>query len=117
MNPAHHITAQDVLACLQYHYGRANGISGAALTLAVGLPAGQDRVVRRLITELRLAGKAIVGTPETGYFMAQTQAELHEFAKFHRSRALHELTILSRVLKISIPELAGQLSLLESKAA
>ena len=111
-----HITGADLLRILMAsHRGRANGISGADLTLKAGLLSGQDRVVRKLITQLRLQGSAIMGTPDTGYFMARTQGELHEFAKFHRSRALHELTILSRVLKVSIPELAGQLSLVEGQ--
>lgn len=111
-----HITGADLLRCLLAdHTGRANGISGADLTVKAGLHASQDRIVRKLITQLRLQGSAIVGTPDTGYFIAQTRAELDEFAKFHRSRALHELTILSRVLKVSIPELAGQLSLVEGQ--
>lgn len=111
-----HITGADLLRILMAtHRGRASGISGVSLAIKAGVPAAQDRVVRRLITQLRLQGSAIVGTPETGYFIAQTRSELDEFAKFHKSRALHELTILSRVLKVSIPELAGQLSLVEGQ--
>lgn len=110
------MNALDILSILRNHCGRANGISGADLTRQAGLPPGGDRVVRKLISELRLQGQAIVGVPETGYFIAQTRSELDEFAKFHKSRALHELTILSRVLKVSIPELAGQLSLTERQA-
>lgn len=110
------VTGADLLRILMAtHRGRANGISGAELTQKAGLHASQGRIVRKLITQLRLQGSAIVGTPDTGYYIAQTQGELHDFARFHRSRALHELTILSRVLKVSIPELAGQLSLVEGQ--
>lgn len=97
-----------LLAILQKHIGKRFGITAIALGVRLGL---QDRQVRRLITELRDAGTAICGTPRDGYYIAETAEELEATCQFLRGRALHSLTLESRLRKIPMPELLGQMRL------
>ena len=53
--------------------GRENKISRQSLTMCTGLT---DRVVREYISEARGRGKAIVGDPTGGYYMAETDADI-----------------------------------------
>ena len=53
--------------------GRENKISRRSLTICTGLP---DRSVRRLISDARMRGVAIVGDPAGGYYMAETEADV-----------------------------------------
>lgn len=109
------ITADQVLAALQQHRGKNAGIHVRALVQAItgreSNPAAQERRVRTLITELRLAGNEICGKPESGYFLAQNPAELEDTCKYLRSRAMSSLMQESRMRRMSLPELAGQLLL------
>ncbi len=88
------------------HAGRKHGIRAEDLA---GLLGVAERMLRELITRAREDGVAIVGTPETGYYVAQTGEELEECCKFLRARALHSLTIEARLRKVALPELLGQL--------
>ncbi len=97
-----------VLHHLQSRRGRHQGISAAALSAVTGLP---ERKQRSAISLLREAGHAVVGTPETGYYMAQNADELRECCAFLRSRAMHSLVMEARLLKLSLPQLLGQISL------
>ena len=54
--------------------GKENKISRASLSMCTNLP---DRSVRRLISEARAKGHAIVGDPEGGYYMAETEADVN----------------------------------------
>ena len=53
--------------------GKENKISRESLSMCTNLP---DRSVRRLISEARAKGHAIVGDPEGGYYMAETEADV-----------------------------------------
>lgn len=53
--------------------GRDNKISRESLTICTGLP---DRSVRRLISDARMRGVAIVGDPAGGYYMAETEEDV-----------------------------------------
>lgn len=53
--------------------GKDNKISRQSLVLCTGLP---DRSVRRLISAARADGHAIVGDPNGGYYMAETEADI-----------------------------------------
>jgi predicted DNA-binding transcriptional regulator YafY len=97
-----------VLHYLQAHQGRRQGISAAALSAATHIP---ERTLRSAISLLREAGHAVVGTPETGYYMAANAQELRECCAFLRSRALHSLVIEARLMRLSLPQLLGQISL------
>lgn len=97
-----------VLHHLQSRTGKHSGISAAALSALTGLP---QRTQRSAISLLREAGHAVVGTPETGYYMAANAQELRECCAFLRSRALHSLVIEARLMRLSLPQLLGQISL------
>lgn len=58
------------------HYipvGRENKISRESLSICTCLP---DRSVRRLISEARANGYPIVGDPNGGYYMAESEADV-----------------------------------------
>lgn len=101
-------TAADVLAALSAHIGRGHGIQAADLAERLGL---LPRQVRNLISELRLAGHAVCGTPKIGYYIAETPAELEETCRFLRHRALHSLALEAALRKTPLPDLVGQLHL------
>jgi biotin operon repressor len=103
------MNSAQLLNVLSGHHGQANGIHVEHLAAKTGVPG---RLLRKLISELRTEGAAICGTPATGYFIAQTPEELDEFCiKYLEARAMHSLTLSSRLRKIPLPVLAGQLFL------
>lgn len=97
-----------VLEVLQRHQGTHNGIRGADIAQIADVP---ERRVRTLVSELREDGFAICAHPESGYFIAETGAELEGCCQFLRSRAMHSLTLEARLRKITLPDLIGQLHL------
>lgn len=103
------MTPAELLNVLSGHLGQARGIHMDHLAMRTGISA---RELRKLISRLREEGVAICGTPETGYFIAETPAELDDFCiRFLEARALHSLRLSSRMRKIPLPVLAGQLFL------
>ena len=102
------VTKHDALAVLQGHIGRNDGISVEQLAAALDTPA---RRVRALVSELREEGVAVCAHPALGYYIAQTPEEVEHCCAFLRSRAMHTLVLESRLRKISLPELLGQLRL------
>lgn len=105
------MTAQDkarVLAELMRHLGREKGVNARELAQGLGMAL---REVRFAVTELRLEGIAVCGTPETGYFIAATPEELEETCNFLRSRAMHSLVLESKLRKLPLLELLGQIRL------
>jgi predicted DNA-binding transcriptional regulator YafY len=100
--------ALTVLQHLQAHQGRAQGISAAALAQATGLP---QRTQRSAISLLREAGQPVVGTPESGYYLAQNADEVYQCCAFLRSRSMHSLVMEARLLKLSLPALVGQIAI------
>jgi predicted DNA-binding transcriptional regulator YafY len=103
------VTSAELLSLLQAHTGQAKGIHMDALEATTGAPARQ---LRHLISELREEGVPVCGKPETGYFLAETAYELDQFCiKYLEQRALHSLRISSRLRRIPLSVLAGQLAL------
>lgn len=102
------MNANQMLNLLSRHQGRENGIGARELADQVGL---SQRRVRLFISALREDGIAICGTPSTGYFIPVTPEELGESCAFLEHRALHSLRLLSRMKKVSLPDLLGQLRL------
>ncbi|HEX9841731.1 MAG TPA: HTH domain-containing protein [bacterium] len=101
--------AERVLTCLTiFHCGRHAGIT--ADDLAHALDASPRRV-RRAVTLLREQGTPICGTPETGYFRANTREELAETCQFLRHRALTSLTLEARLRRLPLSELLGQVAI------
>ncbi|MEO6917641.1 MAG: HTH domain-containing protein [Collimonas sp.] len=90
------------------HQGRMHGINASSLAAQIGVT---ERSLRKLISDAREQGVAVVGAPETGYYVAETAAELEECCHFLRSRALHSLMLEARMRKITLPVLLGQLNL------
>ena len=90
------------------HIGAAKGISAARLAAAC---CTSERMLRTLISEAREEGIAICGTPSTGYYIAETAAELEACCAFLRSRAMHSLRIEAQLRRQPLPDLLGQLHL------
>jgi hypothetical protein len=102
-------TRTALLNALARHQGRDNGIKAAHLAAELGVP---PRRLRTLISQARdEEGFAICGTPSTGYYMATTPEELQASCAFLEHRAMHSLRVLSRMRKVSLPTLMGQLLL------
>lgn len=97
-----------LLAILSSHIGRGRGITANNLAELLSTYARQ---VRMLITELRMDGVAVCGTPETGYYIAADADELEETCQFLRSRAMHSLGLEARLRKVPLADLLGQMHL------
>jgi len=92
----------------QHHTGAAKGVGADLLAARV---CTSERTLRQLITEARDEGIAIVGTPTTGYYIAETAAELEACCAFLHSRALHSLRIEAQLRRVPLADLVGQLRL------
>lgn len=101
-------TTTQLLAALQEHIGAAHGITAAALAQQLGCP---PRLVRARVTELRMEGIAVCGHPSSGYFIAATPEELDTTCEFLHARAMSSLLLSSRMRKIPMADLLGQLHL------
>lgn len=102
-------TKTELLNALSRHQGRGNGIGARELAAELQIP---QRRLRLLISRCRDEdGVAICGHPSTGYYMACTPDELSESCAFLEHRALHSLRLLSRMKKVSLPDLLGQLKI------
>lgn len=98
-----------VMNVLQWCIGKDTGIACRTLADRTALT---ERECRKAITELRVDGVGVCGTPETGYFLAANDHELEEYClKFLRDRAMTSLTIYSKLSKTALPDLIGQLKL------
>lgn len=99
-------TPTDLLHLLSGHIGRGNGAGVAQLAATLGM---SEREVRKLVVALRQDGVAVCGTPKSGYFIAANAEEMQETIEFLKHRALHTLTLASRMSKVPLPDLLGQL--------
>ena len=115
MTEALAITPARVLAVLQRHIGRANGIHVRELAMCITgslLDAElSQRRVRHVVTELRMEGHHVCATPSEGYYIAADADELNETCTFLYERAITGLTQVSRMKRIALPDLRGQLHL------
>jgi transposase len=101
-------TKHDLMARMAFHIGKGHGIKCTDLAQQLDVP---ERQVRTLVSEAREDGIAICGTPATGYYVAATSEELNETLEFLKNRALHSLQLASRLSKIPLPDLMGQMHL------
>ena len=102
-------TKTALINVMSQHHGREKGISARYLALYLSVT---PRDLRKLISQCRYEdGAAICGHPSTGYFIATTADELDLCCKFLEHRALHSLQLLSKMKKVSMPALVGQLLL------
>jgi len=109
------ITPAQVLTELSRHIGQKNGIHVRDLvqhiTGQVFTSGPLERKVRLIVAELRMEGHHICAHPQLGYFMAETADELEETCDFLYERAMTSLAQISRMKKVSLPDLRGQLHL------
>jgi biotin operon repressor len=99
----------ELLNALSRHQGRENGIGAKRLAEQLQI---SPRELRKLISRVRDEdGHAVCGHPSTGYFMAVTPEELQQSCAFLEHRALHSLRVLSRMKKVSLADLLGQMKL------
>lgn len=101
-------TATDLLVILSRHQGAAAGVRGQDLAAQLQVP---ERLVRRLVSELREQGIAICAHPANGYFVPVTPEELQQSCEFLEHRALKSLRLMSRMTNVALPTLLGQLAL------
>lgn len=99
-------TKSDLFSALAVRVGAHNGVSVSALASQLDTT---DRHVRTLVSELRMDGIAVCGTPKTGYYIAATPEEMEQTCQFLRHRAMHSLQLESRLRQIPMPDLLGQL--------
>lgn len=108
------LTSAAVLRALSRHIGIDNGVRSDLLVHEIighfgG--AAHERRLRQIVTELRLEGHHVCAHPLNGYFIAKTPEELDATCAFLYERALASLTQISRMKKVSLPDLRGQLHL------
>lgn len=96
----------NVLNLLSRHIGKGNGISMRELEQQLDL---LPRCIRSRISDLREDGHAVCGMPKDGYYIAATPEELEQTCTFLHNRAMHSLTLESKLRRIPLPDLLGQL--------
>lgn len=108
------ITRDALLVALRGHIGRMRGVTVTALArevLGIEPTRGDERVVRRLVVELRLEGHHVCAHPGSGYYLAESHDELEGTIAFLRDRALSSLQQIAAMKRVSVPDLWGQLRL------
>lgn len=97
-----------VLTALASRIGADKGIHVAELSNITML---NSRICRKAIELLRLDGVQVCGKPETGYYIAATADELNATTDWMFKRAAKTLKQISRMKKIALPALVGQINL------
>lgn len=90
------------------HVGQSKAISGEQLAGRLGVKV---RTVRAWVLKLRCNAVAVCGSPESGYFVAATPAEVESTCNLLVAHAMHSLTVAARMRRTTLPELLGQLTL------
>jgi biotin operon repressor len=106
--PPGEVGRHELLAEMAKHIGASHGVSAEYLAHALRV---NTRHIRVLVTELRMEGAHICGTPGEGYYMAECPEDLATTCEWLKSRALKSLLLASRMTKVSIPDLFNQLKL------
>lgn len=108
------LTGASVLQVLSHHIGAEMGVRVDVLAKEVEHSTGHpmsERDIRHAVVELRLEGLHVCAHPRTGYFLASTEDELVQCCEYLYERAMTTLTQISRMRKVSEPDLRGQLRL------
>ncbi len=108
-----------VYANLTSHVGQANAIGMAELYEAVYERPWSNRIndtrkLRVLVTKMRREGVAICSVTDTsggGYYLAAAGSELKDYLRRSKIRALKILARVSKIQRISLPDLLGQMKL------
>jgi len=108
------INETTVLAELCLHIGKDKGITCKNLAVAIrggGASLADHRRIRHVIEALRLEGQHICAHPSEGYFIASDEKELDETCNFLANRAMKSLAQVSRMKRIALPDIHGQMRL------
>lgn len=108
------IDAIALVEILQQQSGPANGLRVYDLAMLLTGDRGEEtlwRKIRSTIKALRMQGVPICGHPSRGYYWAESSADIEATIKFLRDRAMSSLVQISRLRRVAIPVLDGQLSL------
>lgn len=108
-----------LLRCLHRHIGAHNAISMTALYREVfGRPVrhlvNDAKRLRELVDKLRVEGEPICSLKSTqggGYYLPQAGAELDDFLRREKSRALRVLAKVAKIKRVALPELLGQMAM------
>lgn len=108
-----------LLEVLTKHIGSNNAIGMAELYEKVFNKQCKDlvndtRVIRKMVTTLRREGVPICSSTsheDGGYYLASAGAELEDYCKRLRIRALKILSVEATLRNLTLPELLGQLTL------
>ncbi len=104
-------TEQLVMAALRQARGRARALGCGTLALAVGIPGREiQKVVHRLRVEHRQPIASTAAKP-AGYYLVETAAEIEQFVREQRRKALGTLAAIAAVRRVALPELLGQLAI------
>jgi len=110
---------QRLLTIMEFHRGRRYSLGMAELYrqvygVTVAHKINETRRLRGLIRSLQQEGIPILsscGAADGGYWLAETPEELAEFCRKEHGKALGILIKESRIRRIALPELLGQLAL------
>lgn len=108
------ICRDTVLSAFARHIGEARGVSARELVVEIGglfAEEADHRRLRSVIEELRKEGMHICGRPETGYYMAATEAELERTCLYLFNRSITSLEQVAAMRRVALPDLRGQLRL------
>ncbi|TVO70870.1 hypothetical protein FHP88_15560 [Sedimenticola selenatireducens] len=108
------ISSDSVIEVLSQHIGKQKGISAQELAEACmqrSVMPGDLRQLRKVIQQLRGDGHHICAHPATGYFIAENAEELDATCEFLYDRAISSLKQISRMKKVAMPDIRGQLRL------
>lgn len=108
-----------LLSILTTHIGETNAISMAELYERVFDKRWHNKVndtrkLRLLINKMRSEGIAICSTTDKdngGYYLAAAGSEAQDYLRRLERRALRILWRISKIKKVSLPELLGQMRL------
>lgn len=102
------ITKEQVLAELQRHTGRENGVHirdlVARITNSLLCGDAEERKVRKLIEELRRERHPICAHPDSGYYIAATARELNENCAFLLARVDTTLAQVAAMKNTEAPD-------------
>lgn len=107
------LSPDTVLFALAMHRGAANGVHARELVRGIcgETSSALERQLRDVIVVLRSRGEHLCGTPESGYYMADSEAELLTTTRFLYDRAMTSLSQVAAMRRVSLPDLRGQLRL------
>ena len=108
------ITPDSVLDALLVRIGPANGATVRELaTQILGTPSepGDERLLRKVIEQLRVEGHPVCATPEEGYHHAANADDLQRTCLYLTRRAMTSLRQVAAMNRLALPDFYGQLGL------